>query len=90
MCSDRLVGYQVRGENKLSRDTRLCFMTTGILLRRLQGDMSLDGITHVVVDEVHERSIDSDFLLLLLKRVMRVRTDLKVILMRCCSYFNSF
>jgi HrpA-like RNA helicase len=57
-------------------------MTTGILLRRLQGDMNLEGVTHVVVDEVHERSIDSDFLLLLLKRVMRVRSDLKVILMR--------
>jgi HrpA-like RNA helicase len=50
--------------------------------------MMLEGVSHVVVDEVHERSIDSDFLLLLLKRVMRVRKDLKVILMRYLSKAN--
>jgi len=41
--------------------------TTGVLLRRLIGDAALAGTTHVIVDEVHERSLDSDFLLVLLK-----------------------
>ena len=41
--------------------------TTGVLLRRLIGDPLLAGTTHVLVDEVHERSLDSDFLLVLLK-----------------------
>lgn len=51
MCSSSLglVGYQVRGEKTVTRNTRLCYMTTGILLRRLQGDDLLAGITHVVV-----------------------------------------
>lgn len=48
-------------------DTCCLCSTTGVLLRRLIGDPSLAGTTHVVVDEVHERSLDSDFLLVLLK-----------------------
>lgn len=40
------------------------FCTTGILLRRLEEDPNLEGVTHVFVDEVHERSIESDFLLM--------------------------
>lgn len=48
------VGYAIRGERKAGRDTRLLFLTTGVLLRRLSagGDANLDGITHVIVDEV--------------------------------------
>ncbi|KAF6205655.1 hypothetical protein GE061_019828, partial [Apolygus lucorum] len=75
------VGYQVRLENRTSAKTRLMFCTTGILLRRLEGDPKLSSISHVVVDEVHERSSESDFLLLVLKDLLRIRTDLKVLLM---------
>ncbi|EDQ91760.1 uncharacterized protein MONBRDRAFT_22888 [Monosiga brevicollis MX1] len=75
------VGYSVRLERKASAATRLTFCTTGILLRQLQSDKSLAHISHVVVDEVHERSLDSDVLLALLKDVLRSRRDLKVILM---------
>lgn len=75
------VGYQIRLENKISSSTRLTFCTTGILLRRLTSDPMLESITHVVVDEVHERSEESDFLLLILKELLRKRADLKVILM---------
>ncbi|KAK2582488.1 hypothetical protein KPH14_004791 [Odynerus spinipes] len=75
------VGYQIRLENKMSNSTRLTFCTTGILLQRLTANPDLDGVTHVIVDEVHERSAESDLLLLLLKRVMMKRSDLKIILM---------
>lgn len=51
-----LVGYQIRLENKISSKTRLTFCTTGILLRRLESDPTLQNVTHIVVDEVHERS----------------------------------
>ncbi len=61
--------------------TRLLFCTTGILLRRLEGDPDLDLVTHVVVDEVHERSEESDFLLMILRDVVRRRKDLRVLLM---------
>ena len=49
------VGYQIRMEAKRSEQTKLLFCTTGIILRRLQDDSSLTGISHVIVDEVHER-----------------------------------
>ena len=58
------VGYAVRLEN--SRATAPCkitFCTTGILLRRMSGDGGVDGVVHVVIDEVHERDLNTDFLL---------------------------
>ncbi|XP_010006818.1 PREDICTED: putative ATP-dependent RNA helicase DHX57 [Chaetura pelagica] len=75
------VGYQIRLESVKSSATRLLYCTTGVLLRRLEGDMTLQGITHVIVDEVHERTEESDFLLLVLKDVMVQRPDLRIILM---------
>lgn len=60
------VGYKIRGESKVGSDTRLLFCTTGLLLRRMQGDPRLEEVTHLVVDEVHERHLDADFLLALL------------------------
>lgn len=50
------VGYQIRLESKMSSSTRLTFCTTGILLRRLEIDPMLSSVSHVIVDEVHERS----------------------------------
>ncbi|KAJ8936706.1 hypothetical protein NQ318_020318 [Aromia moschata] len=50
------VGYQIRLESKVSSSTRLTFCTTGILLRRLEGEPTLPNVTHIIVDEVHERS----------------------------------
>ena len=58
------VGYTIRLESKVSFNTRLLFCTTGILLKRLEDDAELKNVTHVFVDEVHERSIESDFLLM--------------------------
>ncbi|GLI66501.1 hypothetical protein VaNZ11_010328 [Volvox africanus] len=66
-------GYHVRLGAAVTRHTRLTFCTTGILLRRLAGDPSLRGVTHVVVDEVHERSLQSDFLIALLRDLLVTR-----------------
>ena len=56
-------------------------MTTGILLRRLQLNDNLDGISHLFIDEVHERDISTDFLLIIVKVLVVKRPDIKVILM---------
>ncbi|XP_063894558.1 putative ATP-dependent RNA helicase DHX57 [Helicoverpa armigera] len=77
----QVVGYQIRLESKVSSKTRLTFCTTGILLRRLEYDPQLKSVTHILVDEVHERSEESDFLLLILRDLIKVRKDLTVILM---------
>lgn len=52
------VGYQIRLENKISSSTRLTFCTTGILLRRLESDSTLNTVSHIIIDEVHERSCE--------------------------------
>jgi len=84
------VGYAIRGESKQKPGiTKITFVTTGVLLRRLQTSggskediaAALSDVSHVVVDEVHERSLDTDFLLVLLRDVLIKRKDLKVILM---------
>ena len=84
------IGYAIRGESRLKAGvTKITFMTTGVLLRRLQTSggskddvaAALADVSHVVVDEVHERSLDTDFLLVLLRDVLASRKDLKVILM---------
>ncbi|OLN86335.1 ATP-dependent RNA helicase DHX29 [Colletotrichum chlorophyti] len=79
--SRSLVGYSIRLEANTSRETRLVFATTGIVMRMLEGSNDLREVTHLVLDEVHERSIDSDFLLIILKKLMLRRKDLKVVLM---------
>ena len=92
------VGYSVRLDSKQSKRTRLLFCTTGILLRRLLSDPSLHGSTHVVLDEVHERSIESDLLLLLLRNLLASGANprLEVVLMSAtadadlfANYFNT-
>ncbi|RCI04879.1 hypothetical protein CU098_000104, partial [Rhizopus stolonifer] len=87
---DSMVGYQIRLESKMSPENVLLFCTTGILLRRLESDKHLDGVSHIVVDEVHERTMESDFLLIILKNLCAVRTDLKIILMSATVEANRF
>ncbi|KAK3581847.1 hypothetical protein CHS0354_009735 [Potamilus streckersoni] len=77
----RIVGYQIRLEKVQSSLTRLLFCTTGIVLRRLEGDPTLQGITHIILDEVHERSEESDFLLMYLRDMLPKRPDLKIVMM---------
>ncbi|XP_029940171.1 LOW QUALITY PROTEIN: ATP-dependent RNA helicase DHX29 [Salarias fasciatus] len=88
-----LCGYQIRMENRSGDWTRLLYCTTGVLLRRLQHDTHLSALTHIVVDEVHERSVQSDFLLTILKDVVRRRSDLRLVLMSAtvdCHKFSSY
>ncbi|ETV88296.1 hypothetical protein, variant 1 [Aphanomyces astaci] len=75
------VGYSIRMETRRSPETRLLFCTTGVLLRRLLQDPVLEGVSHIIVDEVHERNVDTDFLLSILRDVLRQRTDLRLLLM---------
>ncbi|KAK4770067.1 hypothetical protein SAY87_030599 [Trapa incisa] len=75
------VGYKVRLEGVKGKDTHLLFCTTGILLRRLLIDRNLKGVTHVIVDEIHERGMNEDFLLIVLKDLLPHRPELKLILM---------
>jgi ATP-dependent RNA helicase DHX29 len=97
-----LVGYSIRLESNTTRNTRLAFVTNGIALRMLEGGTgpngqgtAFDEITHIIIDEVHERSIESDFLLIVLKSLLSQRSDLKIILMsatvdadKLSNYFN--
>ncbi len=78
--NDSLVGYAIRLESNVGKNARLVYATTGIVLRMLEGT-AFNEITHVIIDEVHERSIESDFLLIILKTLISHRKDLKVILM---------
>ena len=75
------VGYMVRGDSKAGARTRLVFCTYGVLLRRLQADPLLQGIDYVVLDEVHERGLESDFALALLASALQRGAKLKLILM---------
>ncbi|KAJ6433099.1 hypothetical protein OIU84_020182 [Salix udensis] len=75
------VGYKVRLEGVKGKNTHLLFCTSGILLRRLLSDHNLNGITHVFVDEIHERGMNEDFLLIVLKDLLPRRQDLRLILM---------
>ncbi|XP_030598748.1 ATP-dependent RNA helicase DHX29 [Archocentrus centrarchus] len=88
-----LCGYQIRMENQSGDWTRLLYCTTGVLLRKLQHDRHLSSLTHIIVDEVHERSVQSDFLLTILKDVVMKRSDLQLILMSAtvdCDKFSNY
>ncbi|WP_245958680.1 ATP-dependent RNA helicase [Microbacterium bovistercoris] len=75
------VGFTVRGERSVSRDTRVEFVTAGVLLRRTLDDPGLDGVNAVVIDEVHERALETDLLIGLLGEVRELREDLVLIAM---------
>ncbi|MBQ5998211.1 MAG: ATP-dependent helicase, partial [Treponema sp.] len=77
----KTVGYKVHLENKTCKETRLEIITEAILTRQLQADPSLDGISVVIIDEFHERSIHADLALAFLKEAMALRDDLYVIVM---------
>ncbi|SHJ18962.1 ATP-dependent helicase HrpA [Rubritalea squalenifaciens DSM 18772] len=76
----RDVGYQVRFQDKTSRDTRIKFMTDGILLAETQGDIDLKQYSVLIIDEAHERSLNIDFLLGYLKNLLARRKDLKILI----------
>lgn len=74
-----LVGYKMRFEDKTDLTTKIKIMTDGILLQEMKLDPMLNKYSVIMVDEAHERSLNIDFVLGLLKRVLKVRHDLKII-----------
>ena len=76
------VGYQIRFEEVAGRATRLRFLTEGVLTRRLLADPQLKGVGCVVLDEFHERHLQADLALALLRRLQKTtRPDLKLVAM---------
>ncbi|XP_069639431.1 ATP-dependent RNA helicase TDRD9 isoform X3 [Haliaeetus albicilla] len=88
------VGYQVSLENVSTKETRLLYMTTGVLLEKVVGAKSLAEFTHIFIDEVHERTEEMDFLLLVIRKLLRTNSQsVKVILMSAsinCKEFADY
>jgi ATP-dependent helicase HrpB len=75
------VGYRVRGETRVSRQTRIEVVTEGVLARLLSADATLEGYGAVLFDEFHERSLHADLGLALVLETQQVRDDLRVLVM---------
>jgi ATP-dependent helicase HrpB len=76
------IGWRMRGDTKISRATRIEFVTDGVLTRMAQSDPSLEGVDAVVLDEFHERSLDADVGLALCLDVRHaLRPDLRIVAM---------
>lgn len=88
------VGYSVRFESTFPRPyASMMFCTVGVLLKKLEG--GLRGVSHVIVDEIHERDVNSDFIMVVLRDMIHMYPDLRVILMSATidttlfsDYFN--
>jgi ATP-dependent helicase HrpB len=75
------VGYQVRFDEVIGPRTRLRFVTEGVLTWRMLSNPSLGGVGAIVLDEFHERHLESDLALALLKRLQRTRPDMRIVVM---------
>lgn len=89
------IGYQVGLDKKsdMSGDERskIVFCTTGVILQRLVHEQSMKRYSHIIIDEVHERDVDIDFLLLIIRRMMSLdSTDTKIILMSATMAAEQF
>ncbi|KAE8269437.1 hypothetical protein A4X09_0g2911 [Tilletia walkeri] len=74
-----LVGYSIRFEDCTSKQTRIKYMTDGVLLRESLNEGDLDRYSAIILDEAHERSLSTDVLMGLLKKILTRRRDLKLI-----------
>ncbi|KAJ3416313.1 hypothetical protein HDV05_002253 [Chytridiales sp. JEL 0842] len=88
------IGYQVRFEEMRPksdpRDGHVVFCTSGILLRRFQDDPMLEGVTHIILDEVHERDLNTDLLLIITRHLLQRRPDIKIVLMSATAETSLF
>jgi len=84
------VGYSVRFDDKTSSRTKIKFMTDGVLLRECLSDSSLSRYSVIMLDEAHERSINTDILFGLIKAACRQRRDLKVIITSATLNIDKF
>ena len=86
-----LVGYQIGMDKQVNEDTRLTYMTTGVLLRKLCHAGTLNEYTHIILDEVHERDKETDFLLLLVKKFLcSVSKFVKIVVMSATVSADKF
>ncbi|HTH13611.1 MAG TPA: DEAD/DEAH box helicase, partial [Spirochaetia bacterium] len=85
-----LVGYKMRFEDRTTFETRMKIMTDGTLLQEIKADPSLSHYSVLMVDEAHERSLNIDFILGLLKNILKVRNDFKVIISSATINAQSF
>uniref|UniRef100_A0AAR2L0D8 ATP-dependent DNA/RNA helicase DHX36 n=1 Tax=Pygocentrus nattereri TaxID=42514 RepID=A0AAR2L0D8_PYGNA len=87
----RSCGYQIRLQSRLPRKQgSVLYCTTGIILQWLRSDPCLSSISHLVLDEIHERNLQSDVLLTIVKDLLRTRDDLKIILMSATLNADKF
>ena len=91
-----IVGYSIRFENCCSENTRIKYLTDGMLLREAILDPFLKEYKVIIIDEVHERSVNTDVCLGLLKELLQKRRGLKIVLMsatidihKLSTYFNT-
>lgn len=75
------VGYTIRGELQTNAETEIEFMTSGVLLRRLLRDPDLPGVGAIIIDEIHERHVESDLIFGMLAQLRELREDLVVVAM---------
>ena len=75
------VGYSIRFDSRISKRTRIEVVTEGVLTRRIQNDPALSGVSMIIFDEFHERSIHADLGLILCREVQQLRTDLRIMVM---------
>ncbi|KAM3141652.1 hypothetical protein pb186bvf_006257 [Paramecium bursaria] len=85
-----LIGYNIRFDDCTSRETKITFMTDGMLIREQIIDSSLKKYDVIIIDEAHERTVQSDLLLALLKQLIQKRQDLKLILMSATMQIEKF
>ncbi len=85
-----LVGYTIRGDRRVTSRTKVEFVTPGVLVRRLLSDPDLPGTSAVILDEVHERGLDTDLLVGFLAELRQLRTDLAVVAMSATVDANRF
>ncbi|KAK4148195.1 P-loop containing nucleoside triphosphate hydrolase protein [Dichotomopilus funicola] len=71
-----VVGYQIRFEGNVDPNTALKFMTDGVLLREVAQDFALKKYSAIIIDEAHERSVNTDILIAILSRVVKLRAEL--------------
>nr|SZF06513.1 probable ATP-dependent RNA helicase DHX35 [Psoroptes ovis] len=91
------IGYSIRFEDNYDENmTKIKFMTEGILIREMMNDPLLTKYSIIIIDEAHERSVNTDILLSLLKKIIKKRLDLKLIISSAtlesesiCKYFNT-
>ena len=90
----KMVGYQVRLDRKVPREQgSILYCTTGVLLQKLKSDTMLKQFTHIIIDEIHERDVTADLLLVLVRKILPLRPQLKLILMSAtlnASKFSSY